>query len=29
MKLLYKEINDIYFTKYVIDPIINKKTNKT
>ena len=29
MKALYKEINDLYFTNYVIDPIINKKTNKT
>ena len=29
MKSLYKEINDLYFTNFVIDPIINKKTNKT
>ena len=29
MKALYKEINDLYFTNYVIDPIINKKLNKT
>lgn len=29
MKALYKEINDLYFTNFVIDPIINKKTNKT
>ena len=29
MKSLYKEINDLYFTNFVIDPIINKKTNST
>ena len=29
MKSLYKEINDLYFTNFVIDPIINKKTNNT
>ena len=29
MERLYKEINVIYFTDFVIDPIINKKTNKT
>ena len=29
MKSLYKEINELYFTNFVIDPIINKKTNKT
>ena len=29
MKALYKEINDLYFTNYVIDPIINKQLNKT
>ena len=29
MKSLYKEINDLYFTNFVIDPIINKKANKT
>ena len=29
MRALYKEINDLYFTNFVIDPIINKKTNKT
>ena len=29
MESLYKEINDLYFTNFVIDPIINKKTNST
>ena len=29
MESLYKEINDSYFTNFVIDPIINKKTNST
>ena len=29
MKSLYIEINELYFTNFVIDPIINKKTNKT
>ena len=29
MKSLYQEINDLYFTNFVIDPIINKKTNST
>ena len=29
MKYLYREINDLYFTNFVIDPIINKKTNST
>ena len=29
MKSLYKEINDLYFTNFVIDPIINKKTNSS
>ena len=29
MKSLYKEINELYYTNFVIDPIINKKTNST
>ena len=29
MKSLYNEIKDLYFTNFVIDPIINKKTNST